>query len=136
MIRFEIIKSPDITVTEEFHYFKNELHLGKDKGDLLIDDHELRSTHVMIEIQGPDLLIHPQREVAYFLINGKRATAIRKLKVNDEVTIGQTVLKIKEFIETERETKTEILNRKLNLLIEGDSPRLSIIEKLTNLMKQ
>jgi hypothetical protein len=115
---------------------KNELHLGKDNGDLFIADSELCSNHIMLEVQGTDLLIHPQRQVEHYLINGKRATAIRKLKVNDEVTIGKTIFRILDFSETTIESKKNILNQKLNKLIEEDSPRLAVIEKLNNLMKQ
>lgn len=136
MIRFQIIKSPDLTVTTEYCFLKNELHLGKDRGDLYIADPDLRSNHVMLEVQGNDLLIHPQRQVEYYLINGKRTTAIRKLKANDEVTVGGTVFRILDFTETMVESKKNILNQKLNQLIEEDSPRLAVIERLNNLMKQ
>jgi hypothetical protein len=135
MIRFEIIKSPDFSVITNFCFLKNELHIGRENGDLLIADPELHAGHIMFEVHGSDLLIHPHREVEYYLINGKRATAIRKLKLNNEVTIGQTVFRILDFSETVHESKKEILNRKLNKLIEEDSGRLVVIEKLSSLMK-
>ncbi len=135
MIRFKIIKSPDLTVITEYRFLKNELHIGKNKGDLFISDPDLRSAHIMLEVQGKELLVHPQRQVEYFLMNGKRATSIRKLKVNDEITIGQTTLQVLEFSVTVVESKKNILNQKLNNLIEQDSSRLSVIESLNNLMK-
>ena len=136
MIKIEIFKSPDLSVISEFCFLRNELNLGRDKGNLVVKDFDLQSNHIMIEVVGPDLLIHPQRNVDHYLINGKRTTAIRKLKVHDEVTIGQTFLRILEFYETVNESKKDILNRKLNRLIDGNSARLIVIEKLTNLMKQ
>ena len=136
MIKFKIFKSPDPSVITEFRFLKNEIHLGREKGDLQIQDLDLHSGHIMMEIVGPDLLIHPQRQVDHYLINGKRTTAIRKLKINDEITIGKTFIRILEFYETLHESKKEILNRKLNELVNRDSGRLIVIEKLTNHMKQ
>jgi hypothetical protein len=90
----------------------------------------------MLEVIGNDLLVHPQKEVPFYLINGKRASAIRKLKVGDQITIGQTILQISVFAESEKESKKQILNEKLNQLIETSASRLSVIEALSKLMKQ
>lgn len=105
-------------------------------GDLWINDNSLLTSHLMLEVIGKELLIHPQKGVEFFLINGKRASNIRKLKVNDKVSIGNTALKIIAFEETERASKKELLNNKLNKLIEENSSRLNVVEKLTKLMKQ
>lgn len=136
MIHFEILKSPDENVLEQFHFYQNQIYIGRTHGDLWINDRELKTSHFMLEVIGSDLLFHPQKEVSYYLINGKRSTAIRKLKVNDQVTVGDSVIKILAFSETEKESKKQILNQKLNNLIETNSPRLSVIEALSKLMKQ
>ncbi len=136
MINLEIKESPDSNVISTFKYFQNQIYLGRTSGDLWIDDKNLYATHVMLEVIGKELIIHPQKGVEFFLINGKRASAIRKLKANDQVTIGQTIISILSFEETVKESKKNILNAKLNKLIEEDSPRLPVIERLTKLMKQ
>lgn len=136
MIQFEVIQSPDTNVKSEFKYFQNQIYLGKNTGDLWIDDNELYASHAMLEVIEKDLLIHPQRGVEFYLINGKRASNVRKLKINDQVTFGKTVIKITAFTESERQSKKELLNTKLNQLIETTSPKLSVIEKLTKRMKQ
>lgn len=136
MIHFEVLKSPDENVLEQFHFYQNQIYIGRTQGDLWINDHQLSSTHLILEVIGNDLLIHPQKEVSFYLINGKRASAVRKLKVNDQVTIGQSVIKILAFLETEKESKKQILNQKLNHLIETNSSRLPVIEALSKLMKQ
>jgi hypothetical protein len=136
MINLEITESPDDNVITEFRYFQNQIYLGRTSGDLWIQDNELRASHLMLEVIGQDLLIHPQRDVEFYLLNGKRASAIRKLKVNDRVTFGKTSFRIIAFSETIRESKKEILNNKLNMLIEESSSRISVIETLTKLMKQ
>ena len=135
MVQFEITKSPDPNVMNNFRFMSNSLTIGKKSGDLIIADIDLKESHVMIEVVGPDLLLHPQRGVEFFLINGKRATSIRKLRTGEEVTIGRTVLKIIGFEETTILTKKAILSDKLNALVEADSSRLTVIDKLSKLSK-
>jgi hypothetical protein len=135
MVQFEITKSPDPNVRNHFRFMSNSLTIGKKTGDLIIADTELKESHVMIEVIGRDLLLHPQKDVEYFLINGKRATSIRKLKVGEEVTIGKTILKILGFEETTVQSKKNILNDKLAALVDSDSSRLSVIDKLSKLSK-
>lgn len=135
MIQLEITQSPDLNVVSTFKYFQNQIYLGMSSGDLWIKDKELSATHVMLEVIGSELLIHPQRGVEFYLINGKRASVIRKLKPLDQVTIGKTTFKIQAFEETVRESKKSLLNRKLSQFIETHSPRLSVIESLTKRMK-
>lgn len=136
MIHFEVIESPDQNVLSGFKYFQNQIYLGRSTGDLWINDNSLLTSHVMLEVIGKELLIHPQRGVEFYLINGKRASNIRKLKVNDKITLGSTLIKVISFEETIRESKKEILNNKLNKLIDENSSRLNEVEKLTQLMKQ
>ena len=135
MVQFEITKSPDPNVRNHFRFMSNSLTIGKKTGDLIIADSELKESHLMIEVIGKDLLFHPQRGVEFFLINGKRATSIRKLKVGEEVTFGQTVLKVLGFEETTVLSKKLILGNKLASLVESDSSRLPVIDKLSKLSK-
>ena len=135
MIHFEITKSPDLNVISTFKYFKNEIYLGKNALDLNIVDSSLKKEHLLLEIPENDLLIHPQKDVEFYLLNGKRATSIRKLKVGDEIIIGNTHLKILGYEKTVNPSKKEILDKKLTKLIESNSQRISVIEKITKLMK-
>ena len=136
MINIEFIQSPDTDVLAAFEYFQNQLYIGQNNGDLWIEDNELYPSHIMLEIIATDLLIHPQKNVEFYLLNGKRASSVRKLKINDVITIGKTVFKVLNYSETIIETKQQILDKKLNALIAEDSPRLPIIESLTKLMEQ
>lgn len=136
MIHFEIIESPDQNVLSTFKYFQNQIYLGRSSGDLWVTDNSMLVSHAMLEVIGKELLVHPQKGVEFFLINGKRASNIRKLKANDKISFGNTTIKILGFEETVRDSKKEILNNKLNKLIEENSGRLNVVEKLTKLMKQ
>ena len=135
MIHIQIVQSPDTNILTEFRYFHNQLYVGRSSGELWIQDKDLFASHIMLEVIGKDLLIHPQRGVEFYLLNGKRASAIRKLKINDQVTIGQTIIKVLGFEETIRESKKDVLNKKLNQLIDENSQRLNVVESLTKLMK-
>lgn len=135
MIKLQLIKSPDSAAIREFHFFHNQLYLGRSNGNLCIQDPELNRSHLMIEIVGSDLLVHPQKEVSHYLINGKRATEIRKIKLGDSLTIGKTEFKIVDFKETEEFTKKDVLDPKMKQLMQEGSERLGVIEKLVRLSK-
>jgi hypothetical protein len=135
MINIEFIESPDLDVIAPFKYFQNQIYIGRTVGDLWVNDNDLLPAHIFLEVIGSDLLIHPQKDVEYYLLNGKRASSIRKLKVNDVIRIGKTIFKILNFSETITESKQEILDKKLDKLISENSLCLPVIESLTKLME-
>ncbi len=135
MIRFEIIESPDKEILNTFEYFHNLIYIGNASGNLTVHDPDIKRTHLMIEVVGDDVIIHPQKDVEFYLINGKRATTPRKIKINDLITFGRTVLKLLAFAETPPFSKKNILNQKLNALIESESHKLPVIEALSKMSK-
>ncbi len=136
MIQLEILEGPDRNVIAAITYHQNQIYLGRETGDLKIQDPGLLPSHAMLEVIASDLLFHPQKAVEHYLLNGKRATTIRKLKVGDHVTISRTVFRVMAFNETLRESKKEFLERRLAGLIDEASPKLAVIEILTKLQKQ
>ena len=135
MIHLEIISSPDKDVETSFQFFQNELYLGRTSGSIHIKDGELKASHLMIEVVEEDLIVHPQKDVEAYLIEGKRSSNVRKIKPGQKITIGSTVIKVIAFEETKFPSKKYLLDTKLSLLIEADSQRLPVIEQLTKLMK-
>ena len=135
MIRFEITESPDKEVLSTFEYFHNLIYIGRTSGNLTIYDPELLKSHLLIEVVEGEVIVHPQKDVEFYLINGKRATTPRKIKVNDKVTFGKTTLKLISFEETEPSSKKNTLNQKLDALIEAGSHKLPVIEGLSKLSK-
>lgn len=135
MIHLEIIASPDKNVETQFQFFQNEVYLGHSAGNLHIKDADLKASHVMIEVVEKDLIIHPQKDVESYLIDGKRASNVRKIKMNQKITVGKTTFKVVNFEQTDFPSKKNILDTKLNQLVEENSPRLAAIEKLAKLMK-
>lgn len=136
MIEIEFIDSPDPRIKESFTFHLNQLYLGRMGENLFILDPDLKDSHVLIEIIENELLIHPQSGVDSYLIDGKRASTIRKIKPNQKITIGGTTFKINRFEETKFATKKSILDNKLAALMEKEDIKLNSIEVLAKAMKQ
>lgn len=135
MICIEVTKSPDSNVLGSFKYFQNQIYLGNKAENLCIGDDSLLATHIMLEVVEKELLIHPMKNINFYHINGKRASVVKKIRISDSITIGETTFKILDFAESIKESKKKILNAKLDELIEKNSTRLLSIESLTKLMK-
>jgi hypothetical protein len=135
MIQFQILKSPDDNVLREYKFHQNLLYIGRTSGDFCIQDPELSRSHIMIEVVEENLLIHPQKNVSHYLINGKRATEIRKIKPGESLTIGGTLIKILAYNNTPSLTKKQILDSKMAQLMKEDSERLGLIENLVRMSK-
>jgi hypothetical protein len=135
MIKFQIIESPDQEVLSTFEYFHNLIYIGRTTGNITIHDPELLRSHLVIEVVGPDVIVHPQKDVEFYLINGKRATTPRKIRASDTLTFGKTTMKILAFEETSPFSKKNVLNRKLDALIESGSHKLPVIEALSKMSK-
>lgn len=135
MIHIEVVSSPDNRVIYPFTFYKNQILIGKTQGDICINDPSLNKTHMMLEIVDEQLFLHPMKDTAYFLLNNKRSTTIKKIKTNDTFTIGNTLIKIINFSINPKISKKNILNLSLDRLIEENSPKLNLIENLSKLMK-
>ncbi|MFL5784370.1 MAG: FHA domain-containing protein [Bacteriovoracaceae bacterium] len=135
MIKFQITESPDQEVLSTFEYFHNLIYIGRTTGNLTIQDPQILRSHLLIEVIGGDVIVHPQKDVEHYLLNGKRATTPRKIKNGDVISFGKTTLKVLAFEETPPSSKKNILNEKLNALIEAGSQKLPVIEALSKLSK-
>lgn len=135
MIHLEVLSSPDQDVINSYEFHHNQIYLGHSRGNLQVRDPKLLDNHLMIEVIENDLLVHPQKSVEFYLLNGKRATEIRKIKTGDTIGIGDTTLKIRGFQESSYPSKKDVLNAKMNQLIEENSPRLKVVEKLIEMSK-
>lgn len=135
MIQFSIVESPDQDIIGDYHLFKNEIYLGTTLTDIIIHDSEIMKSHAFMEVVEDKLLFHPQRGVPFYLLNGKRALTIRKLKAQDIIQIGKTKIKINHFEFTPYKKRKDILDEKLQQIIDQQDPRLEVIEKLGQMMK-
>jgi hypothetical protein len=135
MIEIEFIDTPDHRIKENFIFHQNEIYLGRRGENFFILDPELKDSHMLIEIIENELIIHPQSGVEFYLIDGKRASTIRKIKTQQKITIGKTTFKINKFEATNFPSKKFLLDSKLALLMEKDDVKLNSIEILAKAMK-
>lgn len=135
MIHIEVIQSPDSDVRGSYKYFQNQIYIGRKSEFLQIFDNGLNELHLMLEVIEGQLYVHPQPNVPFYLIDGKRATNIRKIKSGQVLKISNTSIKVIEFETTDILNKKQVLDAKLSKLIEEGSPRLNVIEKLGQMMK-
>lgn len=134
MIHFEVLESPNKNAISIFKYFKNQVYIGKDSGDLWLRDPTIPFQAIILEVLNSSLIIHPQKNLEYYLLNGKRASNVRKILKEDTITIGKTKIKIIDFNESKTESKKEILDEKLKSLLEEGSNRIPLIEEITKRM--
>lgn len=135
MIEIQLIDGPDEKVKGTYKFFQNQVYLGRRGSTMHIQDPALAESHLMIEVVEGDLIVHPQAGVEFYLIDGKRAASIRKIRPGQVLTIGRTQLAILSFEQTNFATKKSILDAKLAQLIEQNDLKLNAIEVLAKAMK-
>lgn len=135
MILLEILSSPDKTVLYKFEFHQNQIYIGRNSASLNIADPGLLDSHALIEVVENELIFHPQAGVSSYLIDGKRASNVRKIRLFQAITVANTCLRILEFKETKFRSKKAILDEKLAKLIDENSHRIQVIEQLGRMMK-
>ncbi len=136
MIKIECLQTPDINALGIYEYGQNMIYLGRKDTDFTPQDFSLPENAMMIEVIEDQFYIHPQKSLEYFLINKKRCTGVKKIKRGDEITLGETIIKLIDFRFDQFETKKQILDSKLKTIIENNSSKLEAIRKLTEVMNQ
>lgn len=135
MILLEILSSPDKTILTKFEFHQNQIYIGRNCPTLNIADPGLLDSHALIEVIENELIFHPQAGVSSYLIDGKRASNVRKIKAFQTISIANTNLRVLQFKETEFPSKKSILDEKLAKLLEEKSPRIQVVEQLGRMMK-
>jgi hypothetical protein len=123
MIEIEIIKSADLDFVGKWKFYKNSIYLGYPEADILVTD-LMQSYAFMIEILPTGLQVIPHPKIEYWLLNGKRATQPRRIKMGDQVQVGETLFKVIDCMFVENKSKKEFLDEKLAELVEKQDPCL------------
>lgn len=132
MIELEIIKSDDHEVIGIKKFNKNSIYLGKNAGDILIESPDIINYHLFIEILEEQniLYCHPHQKCEYYLVNDKRCESPRKLNINDTITIGNTTLKISNFLFQKFDILKNEVENELEKLIHNKSDLIEIIQEM------
>lgn len=134
MIVLEVLNSNNNDQLGEYHFYKNLIYIGSSPScDLFFEDKEIYSNHFFLEIIENKLLIHPHKEVKSFLIDGKKTTSMRYLKVNQVVRFSDIEFKIINYMNTQIEDLRSLLNTKTDELIKNNPDTLELISQIEEL---
>lgn len=136
MLVVEILDCPDPEFLGEWRFHKNQIQLGFPEGDISPDVAGLPSYGFMLETY-PDLIQGtPHPDLGHWLLNGKRATRPRRLRLGDTISVAGIKLRIKEAVPEEFHSRKSILDGKLQALLSSESKLLPLIKLLKDLTKK
>ncbi len=129
MLEIHITSCTDPEFEGVWRFEKNQIYFGHPEGDISPKD-MLPSNAFMIEALPGFLQAHPGTMMEFWLLNGKRATKPRKLKIGDQLKVGDIEFKITAAEYKEVRSKKQILDARLKTLIAEESPLLGLIQLL------
>ena len=115
MINLEVQSSSDSDRLGLFSFHKELIYVGENHdADLFIPADGLKTNHIFLEIIDSKLLAHLGRDIEFILINGKRTTSFKSLKIGDKVTINSLTFKILSFSNQEHSSPAEYLKKRVD----------------------
>lgn len=134
MIILDFKSSPDLDLVGLHTYYKNRLVLGRNRGDLLIDDN-LSGPHLSFDLNEKGLFAQILDKSNVFHVNGKRIGGRKNIEPGDHIQIGETLFLVKNFFYDESYKTSYVIKQNLNILIQEESPLLSIIDQIDGYLK-
>lgn len=128
MIHINVTDAIDTDLIGDFYFTKNLIYIGKSEGDLRIDSEKIMNQHLFIEIFESKMIAHPNKKLEYFLVDGKRTTGPKFLKVGMTIDLGVIKFKLVNFMQTRFETPREKLNQITDELIANNHPMIEVIQ--------
>jgi hypothetical protein len=132
MIEIHLTKSNDLEAVGVKKLWKNQIYIGHDVGDIIIDDPQVINQHLFIEILETEnvLLCHPHPRIDHFLVNGKRCESPRKILIGDSFAIGENEFEVIAFKPEQKVDFNQQLKQNLDQLIAEKSELLEVIKKM------
>lgn len=128
MIHLQITHSIDKDLIGDFQFAKNLIYIGKTEGDLRIENDLIMNQHLFIEIYDSKVIVQPNKNLEYFLVNGKRTTGPKYLKINSEIDLGVIKFKLINFMLSKIITPREKMNEITDELIQKSHPIIEVIQ--------
>ena len=130
MLSFEVIHSEDPELSNDFLNYFDHFKIGSSsQADIIINDSLLSALHIKLEVKEESLICKSADSESSFLVNGKKYSGSKVLKVNDELSIGNTKIKITDFSKTDRDLESN-LEEQYNSAIEKIPELESVIFQL------
>ncbi|MBF0362263.1 MAG: hypothetical protein HQK49_14705 [Oligoflexia bacterium] len=134
MIEVSIESSPDTEIIGKHRYYKNFIRIGNSGSDddsisdisgddILISDSLIINSHLLLEISedGSHVLAKKNSKIESYLVNDKKTTGHKKIKLGDTITLGKTIIRVLFFEYTKATSKKETLNQNLELIMSDQS---------------
>lgn len=129
MIEIEIIDTPHFDALGNHLRNLNEIFIGQDRGDIIIQDESIMDFHFRIEVfENGKIFGYLNPKLKRFSLNSKIAQGKVNLKTGDLIKIGQTTIKILSATYVSNKSYKQSANEELDKLIEANHPILSIIQ--------
>lgn len=92
MIEFKVISTPDRSQLASYRHVGEELTIGNDEAEMVLDDPQLGSVQARLYFEGAKCYIENLMPEVEVRINGKAIDGASPLKVKDNITMGRTTL--------------------------------------------
>lgn len=136
MIEFKIITSPDKSQQAIYQHLGTELILGRDEGDMIIDDPALGPKQLRIKVKSDSATIENLNPSVEVRLNGKAISGESPLKEKDNLTMARTTINFSR-IDTAPLVPPEPFENSLskNRVVEGSKEK-AILDVLGQLESQ
>ena len=109
MLSFQIIHSEDSELSKDYLNYFDHFKVGSSRqADIIINDSSLSALHVKLEVKDQSLICISLDSECSFLVNGKKYTGSKVLKIGDQLAIGNTAIKITNFTKTDRAAQSSL----------------------------
>lgn len=135
MLAIEVLSCPDPEYEGVWKFHQNQIYLGYPEGDIAPALAELPSFAFLIEVLPNLIQGTPHPAVDHWLLNGKRATRPRRLRLGDVIAVHGVQIKILDAAVDEFVSRKSILDSKLQALVESNSSVLPVIKALRDKTK-
>lgn len=131
MIRLNVEQTNSEERMGEYLFEKNLIYIGNNiDADLYLEDNELNSNHIIIEIVDGQLIAHAGTKTEAFWVDGKITTKFKFLSPGNKIKAGKSVINVVEFSPTKRQTKRELLNKNTDELLKEKNELLDVIKSI------
>ena len=132
MINIDIISARDSNLLGNYHFLKNIVYVGSNhQSDIYCPNTNLSDIHFFIEILENKLILHVNQKAEAILVNSKRTTHFKNLKVGDIIEVDHIKFKITDFSYHKMISKKEKLNELVASLEQRDPELLEIISLMS-----
>lgn len=130
MLSIEVTSCPDPEYQGVWKFHQNQIYLGYPEGDLAPAVEALISYAFMLEVLPEMIQGTPHPDLTHWLLNGKRATRPRRLRLGDVVEVQGVEFKIVAATVSQFVPRKQLLEEKLQQLVESNSPIIPAIKAL------